>query len=191
MERIILLQTLELMQMTRPTLVKLQFTTQRLYLSTLSTSKEAAPVVDFKGRDIYVVRDENPNQRKKLNLSEIWVYDRNELTKGTDTSISIDDVLHFYDNDKVVVTKKTLRDVEFRIQNGIIMVDGKEFPLADKDGFRAVLNLQDNTYDTVVPTKINSMPTLLSMAGQKNTIAVDIFGNVQLIRGDLSQKKSS
>lgn len=151
--------------------------------------KEAAPVVDFKGRDIYVVRDENPNQRKKLNLSEIWVYDRNELTKGTDTSISIDDVLHFYDNDKVVVTKKTLRDVEFRIQNGIIMVDGREFPLADKDGFRAVLNLQDNTYDTVVPTKINSMPTLLSMAGQKNTIAVDIFGNVQLIRGDLSQKE--
>lgn len=151
--------------------------------------KEAAPVVDFKGRDIYVVRDENPNQRKKLNLSEIWVYDRNELTKGTDTSISIDDVLHFYDNDKIVVTKKTLRDVEFRIQNGIIMVDGREFPLADKDGFRAVLNLQDNTYDTVVPTKINSMPTLLSMAGQKNTIAVDIFGNVQLIRGDLSQKE--
>lgn len=151
--------------------------------------KEAAPVVDFKGRDIYVVRDENPNQRKKLNLSEIWVYDRNELTKGTDTSISIDDVLHFYDNDKVVVTKKTLRDVEFRIQNGIIMVDGREFPLADKDGFRAVLNLQDNTYDTVVPTKINSMPTLLSMAGQKNTIAVDIFDNVQLIRGDLSQKE--
>lgn len=151
--------------------------------------KEAAPVVDFKGRDIYVVRDENPNQRKKLNLSEIWVYDRNELTKGTDTSISIDDVLHFYDNDKVVVSKKTLRDVEFRIQNGIIMVDGKEFPLADKDGFRAVLNLQDNTYDTVVPTKINSMPTLLSMAGQKNTIAVDIFGKVQLIRGDLSQKE--
>lgn len=151
--------------------------------------KEATPVVDFKGRDIYVVRDENPNQRKKLNLSEIWVYDRNELTKGTDTSISIDDVLHFYDNDKVVVSKKTLRDVEFRIQNGIIMVDGKEFPLADKDGFRAVLNLQDNTYDTVVPTKINSMPTLLSMAGQKNTIAVDIFGNVQLIRGDLSQKE--
>lgn len=151
--------------------------------------KEAAPVVDFKGRDIYVVRDENPKQRKMLNLSEIWVYDRNELTKGTDTSISIDDVLHFYDNDKVVVTKKTLRDVEFRIQNGIIMVDGREFPLADKDGFRAVLNLQDNTYDTVVPTKINSMPTLLSMAGQKNTIAVDIFGNVQLIRGDLSQKE--
>lgn len=151
--------------------------------------KEATPVVDFKGRDIYVVRDENPKQRKMLNLSEIWVYDRNELTKGTDTSISIDDVLHFYDNDKVVVTKKTLRDVEFRIQNGIIMVNGKEFPLADKDGFRAVLNLQDNTYDTVVPTKINSMPTLLSMAGQKNTIAVDIFGNVQLIRGDLSQKE--
>lgn len=151
--------------------------------------KDAAPVVGFKDIDIFVVRDENPNLNKKLNLSEVWVYDRNELTKGTDTSISIDDVLHFYADDKVVVTKKALRDVKFKLVNGIVVVDGKEFPLADKDGFRAVLNLSDKTYQTIVPTTARSIPTLFSMMDEKNTIAVDIFGNVQLIRGDLSQKE--
>lgn len=147
------------------------------------------PVVDFKGNSVYVIKDNAPKQMAEVNVKSALIFEKGKLKSYDPSRISVDTVLHMYDKGKAVISTEKLIDVKFKVVNGELIVEDNKYPLSNEDGFRAVLNIGENIYDTIVPTKSN--PTLLNMAAENNVVVIDLLGNVQLIRGDLTQKEEA
>ncbi len=151
--------------------------------------KDVLPVVDFKGNTVYVVKDNAPGQKAVANIKSALIFEKGKLKSFDPNRISVDSVLHVYDDGKVIVTEEKLVNVKFKLLNGEIVIGEQKYPLSNMDNFRAVLNVGTDLYDVIVPTK--AQPTLIEMGNQKNVIAIDLLGNVQLVRGDLSQKEEA
>ncbi|MCI5674593.1 MAG: S-layer homology domain-containing protein [Ezakiella sp.] len=153
------------------------------------TFEDIAPVADIKNNDVYVIRDTSPRKVALQNLSNIMMLKDGLLTTIDLNGLEPDDVLHIYNKDMAIATRNKLSDVHFKIVAGELVINGKNYPLPDRDNFRAVLNVDFEAYDSIYPKRSND--TLNAMQNKKNVIALDMYDRVVLVRGDLNEMEET
>ncbi|MDO5717124.1 MAG: S-layer homology domain-containing protein [Tissierellia bacterium] len=155
------------------------------------TFKDIVPVSKVAGDTIYVLRDSNPKAEARQNVVKVLEDTRDGLKVIDRSRLGIDDVLHIYKDGFVILNRDKRNDARFKVEEKdgvtVLTIDSVSYPLNDEEGFRAIINVNFQEYDTVYPKK--NIQTLKSMEGNKSVLLIDLFGNVQLIRGDLQEKE--
>ncbi len=124
----------------------------------------------------------------KRNLKKAYLYDNGKLMPMDLAKLEKYDVLHFYASDEAIVVKNKVEGegARYKLSKGgaYINLANKDYKLSDEKARRAVATVDEKIFTQVNAAKYNDEVKLLT--NEKVNLALDIFGNVQVIYGKLS-----
>lgn len=151
------------------------------------TFDDIMPVFEYANGAVKAIDDES-GAIVKRNLKKAYLYDNGKLMPMDLAKLEKYDVLHFYAKDEAIVVKNKIEGegARYKLSKGgaYINLANKDYKLSDEKARRAVATVDEKIFTQVNAAKYNDEVKLLT--NEKVNLALDIFGNVQVIYGKLS-----
>lgn len=151
------------------------------------TFDDIMPVFAYDNGAVKAIDDET-GAIVKRNLKKAYLYDNGKLMPMDLSKLEKYDVLHFYASDEAIVVKNKVEGegARYKLSKGgaYINLANKDYKLSDEKARRAVATVDEKIFTQVNAAKYNDEVKLLT--NEKVNLALDIFGNVQVIYGKLS-----
>lgn len=151
------------------------------------TFDDIMPVFEYNNGAVKAIDDES-GAIVKRNLKKAYLYDNGKLMPMDLSKLEKYDVLHFYASDEAIVVKNKIEGegARYKLSKGgaYINLANKDYKLSDEKARRAVATVDEKIFTQVNAAKYNDEVKLLT--NEKVNLALDIFGNVQVIYGKLS-----
>lgn len=151
------------------------------------TFDDIMPVFEYNNGAVKAIDDET-GAIVKRNLKKAYLYDNGKLMPMDLSKLEKYDVLHFYAKDEAIVVKNKVEGegARYKLSKGgaYINLANKDYKLSDEKARRAVATVDEKIFTQVNAAKYNDEVKLLT--NEKVNLALDIFGNVQVIYGKLS-----
>ena len=151
------------------------------------TFDDIMPVFEYNNGAVKAIDDET-GAIVKRNLKKAYLYDNGKLMPMDLSKLEKYDVLHFYASDEAIVLKNKVEGegARYKLSKGgaYINLANKDYKLSDEKARRAVATVDEKIFTQVNAAKYNDEVKLLT--NEKVNLALDIFGNVQVIYGKLS-----
>lgn len=151
------------------------------------TFDDIMPVFAYDNGAVKAIDDET-GAIVKRNLKKAYLYDNGKLMPMDLAKLEKYDVLHFYASDEAIVVKNKVEGegARYKLSKGgaYINLAKKDYKLSDEKARRAVATVDEKIFTQVNAAKYNDEVKLLT--NEKVNLALDIFGNVQVIYGKLS-----
>lgn len=151
------------------------------------TFDDIMPVFEYANGAVKAIDDES-GAIVKRNLKKAYLYDNGKLMPMDLSKLEKYDVLHFYAKDEAIVVKEKAQGegARYKLSKGgaYINLANKDYKLSDEKARRAVATVDEKIFTQVNAAKYNDEVKLLT--NEKVNLALDIFGNVQVIYGKLS-----
>lgn len=151
------------------------------------TFDDIMPVFAYDNGAVKAIDDET-GAIVKRNLKKAYLYDNGKLMPMDLAKLEKYDVLHFYAKDEAIVVKNKVEGegARYKLSKGgaYINLANKDYKLSDEKARRAVATVDEKIFTQVNAAKYNDEVKLLT--NEKVNLALDIFGNVQVIYGKLS-----
>lgn len=151
------------------------------------TFDDIMPVFAYDNGAVKAIDDET-GAIVKRNLKKAYLYDNGKLMPMDLSKLEKYDVLHFYAKDEAIVVKNKVEGegARYKLSKGgaYINLANKDYKLSDEKARRAVATVDEKIFTQVNAAKYNDEVKLLT--NEKVNLALDIFGNVQVIYGKLS-----
>lgn len=151
------------------------------------TFDDIMPVFAYDNGAVKAIDDET-GAIVKRNLKKAYIYDAGKLMPMDLAKLEKYDVLHFYAKDEAIVVKEKAQGegARYKLSKGgaYINLADKDYKLSDEKARRAVATVDEKIFTQVNAAKYNDEVKLLT--NEKVNLALDIFGNVQVIYGKLS-----
>lgn len=145
------------------------------------------PVFEYANGAVKAIDDES-GAIVKRNLKKAYLYDNGKLMPMDLAKLEKYDVLHFYASDEAIALKEKAQGegARYKLSKGgaYINLANKDYKLSDEKARRAVATVDEKIFTQVNAAKYNDEVKLLT--NEKVNLALDIFGNVQVIYGKLS-----
>lgn len=151
------------------------------------TFDDIMPVFAYDNGAVKAIDDES-GAIVKRNLKKAYIYDNGKLMPMDLAKLEKYDVLHFYASDEAIALKEKAQGegARYKLSKGgaYINLANKDYKLSDEKARRAVATVDEKIFTQVNAAKYNDEVKLLT--NEKVNLALDIFGNVQVIYGKLS-----
>lgn len=151
------------------------------------TFDDIMPVFEYANGAVKAIDDET-GAIVKRNLKKAYLYDNGKSMPMDLAKLEKYDVLHFYASDEAIVVKNKAEGegARYKLSKGgaYINLANKDYKLSDEKARRAVATVDEKIFTQVNAAKYNDEVKLLT--NEKVNLALDIFGNVQVIYGKLS-----
>lgn len=151
------------------------------------TFDDIMPVFAYDNGAVKAIDDET-GAIVKRNLKKAYLYDNGKLMPMDLSKLEKYDVLHFYASDEAIALKNKVEGegARYKLSKGgaYINLANKDYKLSDEKARRAVATVDEKIFTQVNAAKYNDEVKLLT--NEKVNLALDIFGNVQVIYGKLS-----
>lgn len=151
------------------------------------TFDDIMPVFAYDNGAVKAIDDET-GAIVKRNLKKAYLYDNGKLMPMDLAKLEKYDVLHFYASDEAIALKEKAQGegARYKLSKGgaYINLANKDYKLSDEKARRAVATVDEKIFTQVNAAKYNDEVKLLT--NEKVNLALDIFGNVQVIYGKLS-----
>ena len=151
------------------------------------TFDDIMPVFAYDNGAVKAIDDESGTIVKR-NLKKAYLYDNGKLMPMDLSKLEKYDVLHFYAKDEAIALKNKIEGegARYKLSKGgaYINLANKDYKLSDEKARRAVATVDEKIFTQVNAAKYNDEVKLLT--NEKVNLALDIFGNVQVIYGKLS-----
>lgn len=151
------------------------------------TFDDIMPVFEYANGAVKAIDDETGTIVKR-NLKKAYLYDNGKLMPMDLSKLEKYDVLHFYASDEAIALKNKVEGegARYKLSKGgaYINLANKDYKLSDEKARRAVATVDEKIFTQVNAAKYNDEVKLLT--NEKVNLALDIFGNVQVIYGKLS-----
>lgn len=151
------------------------------------TFDDIMPVFEYNNGAVKAIDDET-GAIVKRNLKKAYLYDNGKLMPMDLAKLEKYDVLHFYAKDEAIALKEKAQGegARYKLSKGgaYINLANKDYKLSDEKARRAVATVDEKIFTQVNAAKYNDEVKLLT--NEKVNLALDIFGNVQVIYGKLS-----
>lgn len=151
------------------------------------TFDDIMPVFEYANGAVKAIDDET-GAIVKRNLKKAYLYDNGKLMPMDLAKLEKYDVLHFYASDEAIALKEKAQGegARYKLSKGgaYINLANKDYKLSDEKARRAVATVDEKIFTQVNAAKYNDEVKLLT--NEKVNLALDIFGNVQVIYGKLS-----
>lgn len=151
------------------------------------TFDDIMPVFEYANGAVKAIDDES-GAIVKRNLKKAYLYDNGKLMPMDLSKLEKYDVLHFYASDEAIALKEKAQGegARYKLSKGgaYINLANKDYKLSDEKARRAVATVDEKIFTQVNAAKYNDEVKLLT--NEKVNLALDIFGNVQVIYGKLS-----
>lgn len=151
------------------------------------TFDDIMPVFEYNNGAVKAIDDET-GAIVKRNLKKAYIYDNGKLMPMDLAKLEKYDVLHFYAKDEAIALKNKIEGEGARYKlskdGAYINLANKDYKLSDEKARRAVATVDEKIFTQVNAAKYNDEVKLLT--NEKVNLALDIFGNVQVIYGKLS-----
>lgn len=151
------------------------------------TFDDIMPVFEYNNGAVKAIDDET-GAIVKRNLKKAYLYDNGKLMPMDLAKLEKYDVLHFYASDEAIALKNKVEGegARYKLSKGgaYINLANKDYKLSDEKARRAVATVDEKIFTQVNAAKYNDEVKLLT--NEKVNLALDIFGNVQVIYGKLS-----
>ena len=151
------------------------------------TFDDIMPVFAYDNGAVKAIDDES-GAIVKRNLKKAYLYDNGKLMPMDLSKLEKYDVLHFYAKDEAILVKNKVEGegARYKLSKGgaYINLANKDYKLSDEKARRAVATVDEKIFTQVNAAKYNDEVKLLT--NEKVNLALDIFGNVQVIYGKLS-----
>ncbi len=151
------------------------------------TFDDIMPVFAYDNGAVKAIDDES-GAIVKRNLKKAYLYDNGKLMPMDLSKLEKYDVLHFYASDEAIALKNKVEGegARYKLSKGgaYINLANKDYKLSDEKARRAVATVDEKIFTQVNAAKYNDEVKLLT--NEKVNLALDIFGNVQVIYGKLS-----
>lgn len=151
------------------------------------TFDDIMPVFEYNNGAVKAIDDET-GAIVKRNLKKAYLYDNGKLMPMDLAKLEKYDVLHFYASDEAIALKEKAQGegARYKLSKGgaYINLANKDYKLSDEKARRAVATVDEKIFTQVNAAKYNDEVKLLT--NEKVNLALDIFGNVQVIYGKLS-----
>lgn len=151
------------------------------------TFDDIMPVFEYANGAVKAIDDET-GAIVKRNLKKAYLYDNGKLMPMDLAKLEKYDVLHFYASDEAIALKNKIEGegARYKLSKGgaYINLANKDYKLSDEKARRAVATVDEKIFTQVNAAKYNDEVKLLT--NEKVNLALDIFGNVQVIYGKLS-----
>lgn len=151
------------------------------------TFDDIMPVFEYANGAVKAIDDES-GAIVKRNLKKAYLYDNGKLMPMDLAKLEKYDVLHFYAKDEAIALKEKAQGegARYKLSKGgaYINLANKDYKLSDEKARRAVATVDEKIFTQVNAAKYNDEVKLLT--NEKVNLALDIFGNVQVIYGKLS-----
>lgn len=151
------------------------------------TFDDIMPVFEYNNGAVKAIDDETGAIIKR-NLKKAYLYDNGKLMPMDLSKLEKYDVLHFYAKDEAIALKEKAQGegARYKLSKGgaYINLANKDYKLSDEKARRAVATVDEKIFTQVNAAKYNDEVKLLT--NEKVNLALDIFGNVQVIYGKLS-----
>lgn len=151
------------------------------------TFDDIMPVFEYANGAVKAIDDES-GAIVKRNLKKAYIYDNGKLMPMDLAKLEKYDVLHFYAKDEAIALKNKIEGegARYKLSKGgaYINLANKDYKLSDEKARRAVATVDEKIFTQVNAAKYNDEVKLLT--NEKVNLALDIFGNVQVIYGKLS-----
>jgi hypothetical protein len=151
------------------------------------TFDDIMPVFAYDNGAVKAIDDETGAIIKR-NLKKAYLYDNGKLMPMDLSKLEKYDVLHFYAKDEAIALKNKIEGegARYKLSKGgaYINLANKDYKLSDEKARRAVATVDEKIFTQVNAAKYNDEVKLLT--NEKVNLALDIFGNVQVIYGKLS-----
>lgn len=151
------------------------------------TFDDIMPVFEYANGAVKAIDDET-GAIVKRNLKKAYLYDNGKLMPMDLSKLEKYDVLHFYASDEAIALKNKVEGegARYKLSKGgaYINLANKDYKLSDEKARRAVATVDEKIFTQVNAAKYNDEVKLLT--NEKVNLALDIFGNVQVIYGKLS-----
>lgn len=151
------------------------------------TFDDIIPVFAYDNGAVKAIDDET-GAIVKRNLKKAYIYDNGKLMPMDLAKLEQYDVLHFYAKDEAIALKEKAQGegARYKLSKGgaYINLANKDYKLSDEKARRAVATVDEKIFTQVNAAKYNDEVKLLT--NEKVNLALDIFGNVQVIYGKLS-----
>lgn len=151
------------------------------------TFDDIMPVFAYDNGAVKAIDDET-GAIVKRNLKKAYLYDNGKLMPMDLSKLEKYDVLHFYASDEAIALKNKVEGegARYKLSKGgaYINLANKDYKLGDEKARRAVATVDEKIFTQVNAAKYNDEVKLLT--NEKVNLALDIFGNVQVIYGKLS-----
>ncbi|WP_304016785.1 S-layer homology domain-containing protein [Fenollaria timonensis] len=151
------------------------------------TFDDIMPVFAYDNGAVKAIDDESGTIVKR-NLKKAYLYDNGKLMPMDLAKLEKYDVLHFYASDEAIALKNKVEGegARYKLSKGgaYINLANKDYKLGDEKARRAVATVDEKIFTQVNAAKYNDEVKLLT--NEKVNLALDIFGNVQVIYGKLS-----
>lgn len=151
------------------------------------TFDDIMPVFEYANGAVKAIDDES-GAIVKRNLKKAYLYDNGKLMPMDLAKLEKYDVLHFYAKDEAIALKNKIEGegARYKLSKGgaYINLANKDYKLSDEKARRAVATVDEKIFTQVNAAKYNDEVKLLT--NEKVNLALDIFGNVQVIYGKLS-----
>lgn len=151
------------------------------------TFDDIMPVFEYANGAVKAIDDET-GAIVKRNLKKAYLYDNGKLMPMDLAKLEKYDVLHFYASDEAIALKNKVEGegARYKLSKGgaYINLANKDYKLSDEKARRAVATVDEKIFTQVNAAKYNDEVKLLT--NEKVNLALDIFGNVQVIYGKLS-----
>lgn len=151
------------------------------------TFDDIMPVFEYANGAVKAIDDETGTIVKR-NLKKAYLYDNGKLMPMDLSKLEKYDVLHFYAKDEAIALKNKVEGegARYKLSKGgaYINLANKDYKLSDEKARRAVATVDEKIFTQVNAAKYNDEVKLLT--NEKVNLALDIFGNVQVIYGKLS-----
>ena len=151
------------------------------------TFDDIMPVFAYDNGAVKAIDDES-GAIVKRNLKKAFLYDNGKLMPMDLAKLEKYDVLHFYASDEAIALKEKAQGegARYKLSKGgaYINLANKDYKLSDEKARRAVATVDEKIFTQVNAAKYNDEVKLLT--NEKVNLALDIFGNVQVIYGKLS-----
>lgn len=151
------------------------------------TFDDIMPVFAYDNGAVKAIDDET-GAIVKRNLKKAYLYDNGKLMPMDLSKLEKYDVLHFYASDEAIALKEKAQGegARYKLSKGgaYINLANKDYKLSDEKARRAVATVDEKIFTQINAAKYNDEVKLLT--NEKVNLALDIFGNVQVIYGKLS-----
>lgn len=151
------------------------------------TFDDIMPVFAYDNGAVKAIDDET-GAIVKRNLKKAYLYDNGKLMPMDLAKLEKYDVLHFYASDEAIALKEKAQGegARYKLSKGgaYINLANKDYKLSDEKARRAVATVDEKIFTQINAAKYNDEVKLLT--NEKVNLALDIFGNVQVIYGKLS-----
>lgn len=151
------------------------------------TFDDIMPVFEYANGAVKAIDDET-GAIVKRNLKKAYLYDNGKLMPMDLAKLEKYDVLHFYAKDEAIALKEKAQGegARYKLSKGgaYINLANKDYKLSDEKARRAVATVDEKIFTQINAAKYNDEVKLLT--NEKFNLALDIFGNVQVIYGKLS-----